>query len=88
LYKAIVDLQRLRYLVVVTEELNFARAAERSHMAHSLLSYRIKQLEDEPEGGERLTALPGRTRKHDSSREPCLASLVPTPDILFERENT
>jgi hypothetical protein len=25
-------------------------------MTHSLLSYQTKQLEDEPEGGERLTA--------------------------------
>jgi len=59
LYKAIVNLQRLRYFVVVTEELNFTRAAERLHVAHSLLSYQIRQLEDEPEGGERLTALRG-----------------------------
>jgi Bacterial regulatory helix-turn-helix protein, lysR family len=59
LYKAIVNLQRVRYFVVVPEELNFTRAAERLHMAHSLLSYQIRQLEDEPEGGERLTALRG-----------------------------
>lgn len=53
------NLQRLRYFVVVTEELNFTRAAERLHMAHSLLSYQIRQLEDEPEGRERLTAFCG-----------------------------
>ncbi len=59
LYKATVNLQRLRYFVVVTEELNFTRAAERLHMVRSLLSYQIRQLKDEPEGGERLTALRG-----------------------------
>ena len=53
------NLQRLRYFVVVTEELNFTRAAERLLMVHSLLSYQIRQLKDEPEGGERLTALRG-----------------------------
>ena len=53
MYKAIVNLQR------VTEVLNFTRTAERLLMAHSLLGYQIRQLEDEPEGGERLTALRG-----------------------------
>ena len=57
LYKAIVNLQCLRYFVVVTEELNFTRAAELLQMARSLLSYQSRRLEDEPEGGERLTAL-------------------------------
>jgi hypothetical protein len=57
LYKAIVSLQRLRYFVVMPEELNFTRAAERLHTAHSRLGYQIRQLEGEPEGGERLTAL-------------------------------
>jgi hypothetical protein len=59
LYKAIVNLQRLRYFVGVTEELNLTRAAERLHIAHSLLSYLIRQLEDEPEGRQWLTALRG-----------------------------
>ena len=59
LYKAIVNLQRLRYFVGVTEELNFTRAAERLQLAHSLLSCQIRQLENEPEGGERLIALRG-----------------------------
>ena len=59
LYKAIVNLQPLRYFVVATEELNFTRAAERLHMAHSLLSYQIRELKDEPMGGEWLTALRG-----------------------------
>jgi hypothetical protein len=59
LYKAIVNLQRVRYFVVVTEELNFTWAAERLRMAHSLLSCQIRQLENEPEGGERLIALRG-----------------------------
>ena len=51
------NLQRLPYFVVVTEELNFTRAAERLHMVHSLLGYQFRQLKDEPEGGKRLTAL-------------------------------
>jgi len=59
LYKAIVNLQPLRYFMVATEEFNFTRAAERLHMAHPLLSYQIKELKDEPAGGERLTALRG-----------------------------
>jgi len=59
LYKAIVNLQRLRYFVGVTEELNFTRAAERLHIALSVLSYLIRQLEDEPEGRQWLTALRG-----------------------------
>ena len=88
LYKAIVNLQRLCYFVVVTEELNFTRAAERLHMVHSLLSYQIRQLEDEPEGRERLQPSVRRACKHVSSREPCRAPPVPTPDILFEWENT
>jgi putative AlgH/UPF0301 family transcriptional regulator len=88
LYKAIVNLKRLRYIVGVTKELNFTRAAERLHIAHSLLGYLISQLEDESEGRQWLTAPAGRARKHDSSRERCLAPLVSTPDILFERGNT
>jgi DNA-binding transcriptional LysR family regulator len=48
LYKAIVNLQRLRYFVGVTEELNFTRAAEQLPKAHSLLGYQITQLDDEP----------------------------------------
>ena len=59
LYKAIVNLQRLRYFVGVTEELNFTRAAERLYITHSLVSYLIRQLEDEPEGRQWLTALRG-----------------------------
>jgi hypothetical protein len=98
LYKAIVNLQPLRYFAIVIEELNFTRAAERLHMAHSLLSYQLGHLEDEPAGEERLTALRGtgsrdglarRAREHDSWREPCRTpQVVPTPDTLFERENT
>jgi hypothetical protein len=57
LYKAIVNLQRLRLFVGVTEELNFTREAERLHIAHSLLGYLIRDLEDEPEDGERPTVL-------------------------------
>jgi hypothetical protein len=43
--------------VGVTEELNFTREAERLQIAHSLLGYLIRHLEDKPEDGERLTVL-------------------------------
>jgi hypothetical protein len=59
LYKAIVNLQRLRFFVGVTEELNFTREAERLQIAHPLLGYLIRHLEDEPEGRQWLTALRG-----------------------------
>jgi hypothetical protein len=82
LYKAIVNLQR------VTEELNFTRAAELLHLVYSRLGYQIRQLEDGSKAGNGYKPSAGRTRNHDSPREPCRAPLVPTPDILFERENT
>ncbi len=76
LYKATVNLQRLRYFVVATEELNFTRVAERLHAVRSLLSYQLRQLKDEPEGGERLTAL-----LEAGSQARLLARAVPgTPD--------
>ena len=57
LYKAIVNLQRLRFFVGVTEELNFTREAERLQISHSLLGYLIRHLEDKAEDGDRLTVL-------------------------------
>jgi DNA-binding transcriptional LysR family regulator len=42
-----VELRELQYFVVVSEELNFARSAERLHIAPSAVSERIKRLEDE-----------------------------------------
>jgi hypothetical protein len=81
-----VNLQRLRYLVIVTEEWNFTRVAARLHTVHSLLSYRIRHLENESAGGERLTSLGGQAREHDSWREPCRTPLVPAADILFAGE--
>lgn len=42
-----VELRELEYFVVVSEELNFARSADRLHIAPSAVSERIKRLEDE-----------------------------------------
>src|SRR5215211_6348538 len=77
------NFQRLRYFVVVAEELNFSRAAERLRMAQPPLSYHIKRLGEGP--GERLFYLPKPTvRLTDAGR----LLLVETRGLLVHAEQT
>ena len=42
-----IDLRRLRYFVLVAEELSFSRAARRASLSQQALSSQIRSLEDE-----------------------------------------
>src|ERR1700694_4374086 len=41
----IVELRLLRYVIAVSEELHFTRAASREHVAQPTLSFRVQELE-------------------------------------------
>lgn len=41
------ELQQLRYVIAVSDTLNFTRAAERCHVVQSALSHRVAALEKE-----------------------------------------
>ena len=72
----------------VAEELNFARATERLHKAHSLLGYQIGHLEDEPEDEEWPTALSTASSQARLLTRAIPAPLLPTTDIVFEPLNS
>ena len=44
---ALIDLRKLKHLVLLAEELNFSRAAEKAHLSQTAFSRSIQALEQE-----------------------------------------
>jgi DNA-binding transcriptional LysR family regulator len=63
----VLELRHLRYFVVVAEELNFSRAADRLHMAQPPLSAAIRQLEQQL-GAELLLRTTRQVRLTEAGR--------------------
>ncbi|MCO1580415.1 LysR family transcriptional regulator [Crossiella sp. SN42] len=76
------EMLHLRYFLAVAEELNFAAAARRLHMAASPLSQRIKDLEHEL--GQRLFD----RDTHHVALTPAGAALLPMAREVLERVNS
>lgn len=68
----LMDLRQLEYVVAVSDELSFTRAAERCHVAQSALSHQIAQLEEEL--GQRLFERTSRSVRRTEAGEALAAS--------------